>query len=126
MQIPTPEILRKLREDHELRQESLAQLLGVVQQTYSNYENGHSAIPLDYLTKLAKYYNVSTDYLLGLTSLQKQLFDLEEIYAQNKSIGDVLNDLLCLSPDRRRQLLDYLAYQVVREQEDNQKQKIKY
>ena len=41
MSVPTPDILRKLREDHELKQDSLAKQLGVVQQTYSNYEKGH-------------------------------------------------------------------------------------
>ena len=67
----TPEIIRDLREKHEYKQEIIAKYLGVVQQTYSNYEKGHTSLPLDYLVKLAKFYGVSADYLLGLTSFQK-------------------------------------------------------
>ena len=52
----TPEIIRNLREDHEYKQETIAKYLGVVQQTYSNYEKGHTSLPLDYLVKLTKFY----------------------------------------------------------------------
>ncbi|MBR5319612.1 MAG: helix-turn-helix transcriptional regulator [Peptococcaceae bacterium] len=125
MSVPTPDILRKLREDHELKQDSLAKQLGVVQQTYSNYEKGHSAIPLEYLVKLASFYQVSTDYLLGLTPLEKPAADMGKPYAQGKTLGEVTSALVTLSPQRRRQLLDYLSYLVARQKEDVQKQKIK-
>ena len=125
MSVPTPDILRKLREDHELKQSALAKQLGVVQQTYSNYEKGHSAIPLEYLVKLASFYQVSTDYLLGLTSLEKPAADMDKLYAQGKTLGEVTSVLVTLSPGRRRQLLDYLSYLIAKQKEDIQKQKIK-
>ena len=55
----TPEIIRNLREDHEYKQETIAKYLGVVQQTYSNYEKGHTSLPLDYLVKLTKFSGFS-------------------------------------------------------------------
>lgn len=60
--------LKDLREDADLKQKELAQILGCDQATYSRYETGKLNIPIDILKKLAKYYNVSMDYLIGLTN----------------------------------------------------------
>ena len=51
------EILRNLREDKDLKQTDIANLLCITQQTYSNYENAKSEIPLNHLIKLAEFYN---------------------------------------------------------------------
>ena len=59
--------LKDLREDRDLIQEVLADYLCCSQSTYSRYESGKSNIPNDILKKLAEFYNVSIDYLLGLT-----------------------------------------------------------
>lgn len=59
--------LRDLREDYDLTQNDLARLLNVRQNTYSQYENGKRQIPIEALILLARFYNTSTDYLLGLT-----------------------------------------------------------
>ena len=59
--------LRDLREDSDLKQKQLADYLHIKQNTYSQYENGQRQLPIDVLIKLAKYYKVSTDYILGLT-----------------------------------------------------------
>lgn len=63
--------IRNLREDSDISQERVANLLNVTQATYSRYENGTLQIPLDSLIKLALFYNTSTDYLLNLTSNKK-------------------------------------------------------
>ena len=60
--------IRDLREDHDLKQRELADYLNCSQRVYSNYELGQRDIPTDILIKLSNYYNVSVDYLLGLTS----------------------------------------------------------
>ena len=60
-----------MREDSDISQERVANLLNVTQATYSRYENGTLQIPLDSLIKLALFYNTSTDYLLNLTSNKK-------------------------------------------------------
>ena len=58
--------IRDLREDRDLTQRELAETLHCSQQVYSNYELGQRDIPTDVLIKLSKFYNVSTDYILGL------------------------------------------------------------
>ena len=59
--------LRDLREDKDLYQKDVAKMLGISQQYYSEYENGNRAIPIFHLMKLAEFYNVSIDYIVGLT-----------------------------------------------------------
>ncbi len=59
--------LRDLREDHDLMQKEVAAILDIQQTVYSRYERGFQTIPVEHLLKLADYYNVSTDYLLGRT-----------------------------------------------------------
>lgn len=59
--------LRDLREDRDLKQRDIAELLQVHQSTYSDYELGELNIPVAALHKLADYYGVSVDYLLGRT-----------------------------------------------------------
>ena len=59
--------LRDLREDADLNQTQIAQYLGMSQTGYSKYETGENDIPTQVLIKLARFYGVSTDYLLGLT-----------------------------------------------------------
>ena len=64
--------IRDLREDHDLTQKELAVILSCSQQVYSNYELGQRDIPTDILIKLAQFYHVSTDYILGLSDQKKQ------------------------------------------------------
>ena len=59
--------VRSLREDHDFRQCDLASVLHVSQNTYSQYENGVIELTAERLIKLADFYNVSIDYLLGRT-----------------------------------------------------------
>jgi len=64
--------IRDLREDRDLKQRQLADFLNCSQQVYSNYELGQRDIPTDVLIRLSKFYDVSVDYLLGLTSNPKR------------------------------------------------------
>lgn len=64
--------IRDLREDRDLKQRQLAELLNCSQQVYSNYELSQRDIPTDILIKLANFYNVSIDYLLGQTKNPKR------------------------------------------------------
>lgn len=57
--------IKDLREDNDLKQKEIAAVLGIDQRVYSNYETGKREIPVHILIKLADYYKVSTDYLLG-------------------------------------------------------------
>ena len=59
--------LKDIREDHDLKQIDIADVLGIAQTVYSRYERGFQTIPVEHLLKLSEYYHVSTDYILGLT-----------------------------------------------------------
>ena len=59
--------IRDLREDHDLTQTQIAQMLGMSQTGYSKYETGENDVPTAILIKLARFYNTSIDYLLGET-----------------------------------------------------------
>ncbi|MBQ7416020.1 MAG: helix-turn-helix transcriptional regulator [Oscillospiraceae bacterium] len=63
--------LRDLREDNDLKQKNIADLLNIHQTTYSDYELGRVNIPVASLHILADYYNVSIDYLLCRTNTKK-------------------------------------------------------
>ena len=59
--------IRDLREDADLTQKQMAQILNCSQQVYSNYELGQRDIPTAVLIELAKYHKTTTDYILGLS-----------------------------------------------------------
>lgn len=61
------ERLRELREDSDITQQEIAALLKTTQQVYSRYEKGENEIPVRHVITLARFYNVSADYILGLS-----------------------------------------------------------
>ena len=61
--------LRDLREDMDLTQDQLVGILKMHKTTYTNYEQGKREPPFELIIKLAKFYNVSTDYIAGLTDI---------------------------------------------------------
>ena len=63
--------IRDLREDGDLTQKEMAKALNCSQQVYSNYELGQRDIPTDILIKLSAIYNVSVDYILGISDNPK-------------------------------------------------------
>lgn len=63
--------LRDLREDQDITQKSIATALGITIQQYSLYERGEREIPFHHAITLAKFYNVSLDYIAGLTNNKK-------------------------------------------------------
>ena len=63
--------LEDLRVDHDLTQQDVADILDCQREVYRRYEKGTRTIPIDYLMKLAIYYQVSIDYIVGLTDTKK-------------------------------------------------------
>lgn len=61
--------IRDLREDHDLTQAEMGRILSCSQRVYSNYERGELDIPTEILRKLARYYGVTSDYLLELSDV---------------------------------------------------------
>lgn len=62
------QIIRDLREDADLTQSEVAQVLGTSQTMYARYERGANELPTRHLIALCKLYKVSSDYILGLTT----------------------------------------------------------
>ncbi len=60
--------IRDLREDNDKTQQEIADFLGTSQTMYARYERGANELPIRHLIKLADYYGVSTDYILGRTN----------------------------------------------------------
>ncbi len=58
--------IRDLREDHDLTQQQLAEILGTSQTMYARYERGANELPIRHLMALCRFYKVSADYILGL------------------------------------------------------------
>ena len=65
------EQIRNLREDRDLTQKQMAEMLSVAQTTYSDYELGKLNIPVPVLIRLAELFGTSIDYLVGLTDERK-------------------------------------------------------
>ena len=64
--------LRDLREDNDITQNQIALMLNIKQNTYSPYENGKREVPINILWKLADFYDVSIDYLVGREKERKR------------------------------------------------------
>lgn len=64
------ERIKNLREDHDLTQEYLSKYLKINRVVYNRYENGIREIPINLLIKIADFYNVSIDYIVGRTNVK--------------------------------------------------------
>lgn len=62
--------IRDLREDLDMTQNEMAQVLGLTQRSYAYYENGDRTIPPELLIKIADFHNISLDYLLGRSNIK--------------------------------------------------------
>ncbi len=65
--------LRDLREDRDLKQADIARILNISQQYYQCYESGKNEIPTRHLITLAKFYNISIDYIVGISDTPRSL-----------------------------------------------------
>lgn len=83
--------IRDLREDRDLRQSDLAAATGIDQRTISNYETGKTSPDSYSIIKLAEFFDVSADYLLGRTQIEK--YDKNELISRIDDISDRLKAL---------------------------------
>lgn len=65
--------IRDLREDNDLTQNELVEILQMHKTTYTNYEQGKREPPFEFIIRLALFYNVTIDYIAGLTNLPRPL-----------------------------------------------------
>ncbi|HIU35204.1 MAG TPA: helix-turn-helix transcriptional regulator [Candidatus Fimenecus excrementigallinarum] len=73
--------IRDLREDRDLTQREMGEILLCSQRVYSDYERGVLDIPTEILIRLADFYNVSTDYILGRTDIREMAGKQQEKFA---------------------------------------------
>ena len=98
-------ILRDLREDNDIKQDTIAKYLGISQQTYSNYENGRREIPITVVKALANFYKVSTDYLLRSDTSYLGSMDMNATYIDDVSMHDIIFDMQKLDEAGRKDLV---------------------
>ncbi|PNV59999.1 XRE family transcriptional regulator [Clostridium sp. chh4-2] len=114
------DIIRELREENELKQIQVAKILGITQQSYSNYETGAHEFPSRHLVKLSEFYGVTTDYLLGKTEYRQYVSDLNKPLVNHTTIGDFLSLLMSLDKENRKHLISYANYlHTLNKKEDN-------
>ncbi len=90
--------LRDLREDNDKTQAEIAEYLGTTAQHYGKYELGHAQLPLDRAVMLAKYYNVSLDYIAGLSDNKISPADMSAAARLNNFVSTLTtHDKLMLS-----------------------------
>jgi len=65
--------IKDIREDKDKTQKQIAEILQTTQQQYGRYEKGTRELPIRHLITLCKYYNISSDYILGLSNIPKIL-----------------------------------------------------
>jgi transcriptional regulator with XRE-family HTH domain len=103
------ERLAELRKDQGLTQKELADILGVDYRSYGNYERGENEPRDEVKLKIARYFNVSLDYLLGLTRQPRPL----------ESDGQYLRLPRPLSPESMEDLKQYIQFLMHKEQTKN-------
>jgi len=104
------EILTELRKEKELSQKDLAALLNLSISTISNYENGVHSPDLDTLRKIADFFGVTTDYLLGRTGYRCPPETLREYITTDYTISDFVNTVLSLDSASRNAVTIYVDF----------------
>lgn len=92
------ERLRQLRQEKKLLQKDVAQAINVGRTTYVKYENGDSEPSMKILIQLAKFFDVSTDYLLGKTNFRNQQLEIKGIFPLKKKKIPLLGEIACGQP----------------------------
>lgn len=98
------ELLVELRQDKKMTQEELAKILFVTSGTISNYENGVHLPDIEKLISLADFFGVTTDYLLGRCTSRLPPDALDQIVIENRTAGDLIQELQTFSPERKQAL----------------------
>lgn len=102
--------IKDLREDNHYRQRQIADYLGISQQAYSYYELDKRELPTRHVVNLAKLYNVSSDYILGMEPGHMGSYDLNAKFIQDITLKDVIINLEKLNVNNRQELIKYMSY----------------
>jgi transcriptional regulator with XRE-family HTH domain len=111
---PVNEIIRGIREDRYLTQTEVAAVLGVQQQYYSKYETGEYEVPVRHVITLAKFYNVTADYLLGIIDYGDSFEKLKEPLIDNITAGKIISHILSLNDNGRKAVIEYIDLMILK------------
>lgn len=117
------DVVRGLREDHDLKQTDIAKVLGITQQQYSKYETGENEMPIRLLLAIAEYYKVSTDYVLGRTKCAEGLDGMNAALIPGYNAGSLVTDVLSLSSRGRESVIEFVEFQKYKARLDAKKKK---
>lgn len=104
------DILANLRKENGLGQKEMASLLNLSVGTISNYENNVHAPDLNTLCKLAEFFHVTTDYLLGRTEYRCPPETLDQYVALDYTAQDIVNTVLEMDEGTRATIVDFVKY----------------
>ena len=104
------EFMRELREQQGYTQEYIAKYLGITQQTYSNYELGIREVPLHHIVRLSHFYQVSTDYLLGIKNPYARNINLSQEYFDGISLHDFIYNIQQFDTEKRKSLAQFVRF----------------
>jgi transcriptional regulator with XRE-family HTH domain len=116
--------LKKLRNERQLFQKDLADFLGITTSAYGFYEQGKRQPDQDTLNKLADYFNVSTDYLLGRSNTPRQLPDPGDIIAAHMTNDDDKKGLPPEAIEEIREHIEFIRYKYRKKQPDDTKKNL--
>jgi len=116
-------LLRDLRIDRDVKQQTIAELINTTQQQYSKYEKGVSDLPLRVLPILAEFYDVSADFLIGRKGDYFNIPNLEQRVTKTKTAEDMIADVMSLDSAGREAIVDYIFLQKLKEEHYRQKEK---
>ena len=102
--------LKNLRESKNYKQNYVASFLGISRQNYSRYENGKRELPLRLLPLLAKLYDVSVDYILGLSINKKVHKNISKKMYNGKDLNEIIDDISSLNNENIVLLLKYIEF----------------
>lgn len=102
--------LKKLREKHNFKQSYVDSCLGITQQNYSRYESGKREFPIRLLPALSNLYNVSVEYILGMSMNEKDLTVLSDCLYNAKTLKEIIDDINSLNSENMSSLLIYIEF----------------
>lgn len=112
--------LKNLRENRNMKQNEVAEYLGISQQNYSRYENGKRDLPIRHLEPLSKLYDVSAGYLLGLSVNKKELSILTGAISDKEQSKGIEEKIASLRPENLTLLLEYIDYLNYKQNKDSE------
>lgn len=102
------DMMRQLRENKKLTKKQVADGIGISERAYITYEYGERAVSTDTLCKLADFYGVSTDYLLGREPKNETIKQLSAEFAMSETEQKLLNNYLNLDDNEKAMFNDYV------------------